>query len=219
MGERMGELTKQDAMTIQEVADVLGASYDTIQAKAKDLGFTKNGVKTLLTAEQVQAIKDNYIPHTFGVMSKVQNALTDIDAMRMTKQLLEYYGGRLSQLEQENKTQQAKLIEQQPKVDYYDAIISSGDAIDMGAVAKTLAIKGLGRNNLFEFLREQAILNKDNIPYQKYIDAGYFKTVVCKYTVGDETRIAIKTVVYQKGVEFIKALVQQSKITQGAKNE
>lgn len=42
----------------------------------------------------------------------------------------------------------------QPKADFYDAVVQSEDTIDVGQVAKVLAIKGYGRNNLFKLLRE-----------------------------------------------------------------
>lgn len=81
----------------------------------------------------------------------------------------------------------------------------------MGQVAKVLGIKGLGRNKLFELLRENKVLQKDNIPYQKYVDAGYFRVLEQKYTVpSGETKVNIKTMVFQKGVDYIRKLVQPS---------
>lgn len=66
-----------------------------------------------------------------------------------------------------------KTIEmQKPKVEFFDQVACSKDAIEMGDVAKALNIKGVGRNKLFEILRERKILMNDNIPYQKYCDSG-----------------------------------------------
>lgn len=45
----------------------------------------------------------------------------------------------------------------------------------------------------------------DNRPYQKYIDAGYFRVVEQKFDKGyGEIGINIKTLVFQKGVDFIR---------------
>lgn len=44
---------------------------------------------------------------------------------------------------------------QRPKIDFYDTVAGSKDAVEMGNVAKVLNINGIGRNNLFEFLRNQ----------------------------------------------------------------
>lgn len=103
-----------------------------------------------------------------------------------------------------------KKIEQlKPKAEFYDAVAGSKDAIDIGTVAKVLAIRGLGRNKLFEKLREVKVLMTNNQPYQKFIDSGYFRIIEQKYNKPDgSTSINIKTLVYQKGLDFIRKVVQ-----------
>lgn len=91
----------------------------------------------------------------------------------------------------------------QPKAEFFDAVTDSKTAIPIGDVAKILDI-GIGRNKLFEFLREKNILTSDNRPYQRYIDAGYFRVIVQKYEVNGEVRINIKTLVFQKGIDWIR---------------
>lgn len=94
-----------------------------------------------------------------------------------------------------------KVLE--PKAEFFDAVADSKDAISLAEAAKVLEL-GIGRNKLFEFLRKEKILQRDNQPYQKYVDLGYFRTIEQKYTVGDEVRINIKTLVYQKGLDYIR---------------
>lgn len=96
-----------------------------------------------------------------------------------------------------------KVAQMKPKAEFFDAVAGSEDAISMGEAAKVLNL-GVGRNDLFEFLRRKKILQSDNIPYQKYIDAGYFRTIEQKYTVNDSVRINIKTLVYQRGLDYIR---------------
>lgn len=97
-----------------------------------------------------------------------------------------------------------------PKEEFFDAVTDSKDAIDMKDTAKVLHM-GIGRNNLFKFLRQQKILTEDNRPYQQYIDRGYFRTIEQKYNKGyGETGINIKTVVYQSGVDFIRKRLIES---------
>ena len=91
----------------------------------------------------------------------------------------------------------------QPKAEFFDAVTDSKTAIPIGDVAKILDI-GIGRNKLFEFLREKNILTSDNRPYQRYIDAGYFRVIEQKYEVNGEVRINIKTLVFQKGIDWIR---------------
>lgn len=112
------------------------------------------------------------------------------------------------QAEQIEKQEQL-LIEQKPKVDFFEAVTSSKNAIDMAKVAKVLD-KNIGRNKLFEFLRDKKILQKDNIPFQMYIDRGYFRVVEVKFTKPDgSTNISLKTLVYQRGVNYINKLLSE----------
>ena len=97
-----------------------------------------------------------------------------------------------------------------PKAEFFDAVTDSKDAIQMADVAKILDM-GIGRNKLFEFLRDQKILMDDNRPYQKYVDAGYFRTIEQKFDKGcGEIGINIKTLVFQKGVEYIRRKLQEA---------
>ena len=102
--------------------------------------------------------------------------------------------------------QKDKLIEEmKPKADFFDAVADSKTAISMNEVAKVLAIKGMGRNNLFEFLRNEKILDRNNVPYQKYVDSGWFRVIEQKYmSKYGEQIVTTKTLVYQKGVDAIR---------------
>lgn len=98
-----------------------------------------------------------------------------------------------------------------PKADFYDDVAGSKDAIQMADVAKVLNM-GIGRNKLFEILRNEGILDSRNIPYQRFIDAGYFRTIEQKYNKPNgDVCIRIKTLVYQKGVEYIRKVVINAK--------
>ena len=97
-----------------------------------------------------------------------------------------------------------QVLELKPKADFFDAVADSKTAISMNEVAKVLAIKGYGRNNLFEFLRNEGILDRWNVPYQKYIDNGWFRVIEQKYQKNGEPVVSTKTLVYQKGVDAIR---------------
>jgi phage antirepressor YoqD-like protein len=83
-------------------------------------------------------------------------------------------------------------------------VADSKTAISMNEVAKVLAIKGFGRNNLFEYLRNEKILDRYNVPYQRYVDAGWFRVIEQKYMKNGEQQVTTKTLVYQKGVDGIR---------------
>lgn len=104
-----------------------------------------------------------------------------------------------------------KTIEmQKPKVEFFDQVACSKDAIEMSEVAKTLNIRGVGRNKLFEILRDKKILMDNNIPYQKYCDRGYFRVIEQKYNRNGEVRISLKTLVYQRGLDYIRKVVGEN---------
>ncbi len=96
-----------------------------------------------------------------------------------------------------------------PKAEFFDQVADSKTAIEIGEAAKVLNM-GIGRNKLFQFLREQGILMNNNQPYQQYIDRGYFRTIEQKYTKPDgTTHINIKTLVYQRGLDYIRKLLKK----------
>lgn len=110
---------------------------------------------------------------------------------------------------EEVEAQSKQLAIQAPKVAFYEAVTGSKDTVDLGTVSKVLNIKGFGRNNLFDFLRDRGVLMAGNIPYQKFVDAGCFRVIESKYTKPDgSTHVNFKTVVYQKGIDMIRRLIE-----------
>ena len=101
----------------------------------------------------------------------------------------------------------AQVTEMKPKAEFYDDVTGSTDTIDIGSVAKVLNIPNMGRNKLFSFLREKKVLNKRNEPYQEYVDKGYFRQIETSWEHNGTTHINLKTVVFQKGVDYIRQLV------------
>ena len=113
---------------------------------------------------------------------------------------------KLTELEVEEATK--PLL---PKAEFYDAVTDSKDAIPMSSVAKVLNIKGIGRNKLFEILRDKNILRGNNEPYQTMVDRGYFRVIETKYTKNGDTHINLKTLVTQKGLDYIRKILNKQK--------
>lgn len=113
----------------------------------------------------------------------------------------------IASLRQQALALTTKNAEMKPKAEFFDAVAGSKDAIQMADVAKVLDM-GIGRNQLFKLLRDKGILQQNNVPYQTYIDRGYFRVIEQKYNRSDgSVGINIKTLVYQKGVDFIRKAV------------
>lgn len=80
----------------------------------------------------------------------------------------------------------------------------------MSKVAKILDMN-LGRNQLFQLLKGSKVLRHNNEPYQKYVDNGYFRVIEQKYVKADgDINMNIKTLVYQKGLDFIEKLISNN---------
>lgn len=115
---------------------------------------------------------------------------------------------------------QAEKLEEQkrhiavlePKAEFFDAVAGSRDAISIGDAAKVLDM-GVGQNRLFDVLRREQILQDNNIPYQTYIDRGYFRVVEQKFVAKGETRISIKTLVSQRGLDYIRKMLQKRAVS------
>jgi phage antirepressor YoqD-like protein len=98
-----------------------------------------------------------------------------------------------------------------PVKSFYDAVTESDDWMEMAAAVKILAYKGWGRNKVFELLRDRQILRYNNEPYQQYVERGYFKTIeqIFENPYG-ETMINRKTMVSQRGLDFIRRLIAEA---------
>lgn len=100
-----------------------------------------------------------------------------------------------------------KLVidEQRPLVDFANKVSDSSNLIDMGKMAKLLKDEhiNIGRNRLFEWLRQKEILMKNNVPYQRYIEGGYFQVKESVYETPYGTKTNVTTFVTGKGQIYI----------------
>lgn len=100
----------------------------------------------------------------------------------------------------ENERLQALQIENKPKIEAYENLMSSKDLIDFLEFSKLVKI---GRNKLFSFLRDKRILMSDNIPYQDYINKGYFKCIEKVFNKCNKKSIYLKTMITAKGQDYL----------------
>jgi anti-repressor protein len=110
---------------------------------------------------------------------------------------------------EKNALQRHINTELMPKVDMYELVMGTDKLIEMSSVAKVLNFRGMGRNNLFEYLKERKILRFNNEPYQNYVDAGYFKIVREVFERDGYEGVYNKTMTTQKGVDYIGKLLRE----------
>ncbi|WP_170163489.1 BRO family protein [Brevibacillus gelatini] len=112
---------------------------------------------------------------------------------------------------EENERLQNTLIEQSPKIELYNSLMDTTNFQTMNQVAKSLR---WGRNRLYKFLRKNKVLfyksqYERNIPYQRYIDNGYFRLIAVPLRTDAGLVMSSQTLVSAKGVEFIHKLIKQ----------
>ena len=98
-----------------------------------------------------------------------------------------------------------RIRHDQPLVEFANQVAGTENVIDMNAMAK-LAVEEnipIGRNRLFRWLRENGILMSDNLPYQKFIDRGYFAVKESVFEDGSMTKTYQQTFVTGRGQQYI----------------
>ena len=205
---------KVEVEEMEEIVDELLEDDEHIEIdpqKPEFMGFVQNGSIHRMLLINESGLYNAIFNSTLKAAKRFKHWVTSevLPTIRKTGSyhLPQTYSEALRELAntvEENERLKLENNEMRPKAEFFDAVTDSKDAIEMRNVAKVLDM-GIGRNKLFEFLRKQGILMRDNTPYQKYIDAGYFRTIEQKYDKGyGEIGINIKTLVFQKGVDFIR---------------
>lgn len=75
---------------------------------------------------------------------------------------------------------EAQRVAALPYVTYAKAVEASATSALIGDFVKTLCDENdvsVGRNRIFKWLRDEKYLMDTNMPYQKWLDAGYFEVV------------------------------------------
>jgi len=107
-----------------------------------------------------------------------------------------------------------KLIEQQPKVDMYDAVMDDNGLLNFIQVAGIFG--ECGRNNLMKTLRESNILMDGeftrNVPYSKYLgENGFFEVVVRPRKTKEGMQNIATTLCKIKSLPLIKKVLDKKK--------
>lgn len=147
--------------------------------------------KRWITHEVIPAIRKDGMYVTPEMLFNPEHLL------RVTERLVQEHRARLAAEEQ--------LRLQAPKVELYDILLSAKNAQTMNEVAKAF---GYGRNRLFAFLRDRGVLMRNNLPYQRFLDGGYFEVREVSTQRGEFYVNVTQTLVTPKGMDFIGRLLK-----------
>lgn len=217
----------EKTVTTRELAQILGVDVDTINNIVKKLNFSEVHRKStggrptkVFTEKQASLIKMEIEKHhNAGLKSvdsngtrQIEKVSTDYEMELMTQKVLTYHIQKANEYKEMAEKAQAQVLELQPKAEFAEAISDSEDLLIMGDVCKVLGLK-YGCITLYKHLVTLGVLNQQHIPYQEFVNRGYFK--LCENKITDsygKTHVTITTKVYQKGVKYIMELLKKNNL-------
>lgn len=104
-----------------------------------------------------------------------------------------------------------KIRKDESLVQFANQVADTENVIDIGSMAKLANEENIriGRNTLFRWLKGRKILMSNNIPYQQFIDRGYFVVKESVYERDGIQKTYQQTYVTGKGQQYIIRLLKQ----------
>ncbi len=166
--------------------------------------FNRLGLYEILRHSN-QPKADAFFDWVWGVLETIR--ATGSYSMKSQPDLPADYLSALKALVEAEEVKQAQaeqLALQAPKVELYDVALSAENAQSVSVVAKALNI---GPLKLFAWLRDQKILmsggSRHNLPYERYITAGYFEVREVPIMRSKGPELKPQTLVTPKGMAYI----------------
>ena len=104
-----------------------------------------------------------------------------------------------------------RIRHDQPLVEFANQVSNTDNLIDMNAMAKLARAENIpvGRNKLYGWLKRKGVLMANNLPYQTFIDCGYFAVKESVFETPTMTKTYQQTFVTGKGQLFIIGLLRK----------
>ena len=104
-----------------------------------------------------------------------------------------------------------RIRHNQPLVEFANQVTGTNDLIDMNAMAKLARAENIpvGRNKLYGWLKGKGVLMANNLPYQAFIDRGYFSVKESVFETPTMTKTYQQTFVTGKGQRFVITLLRK----------
>lgn len=187
----------------KDVAEILGYS-DTAQAVRKriddeDKGvvemttpggkqnmvvINESGLYSLILSSKLPTAKEFKRWVTSEVLPTIRKHGAYMDTDIIEKSLADpdfliQLATTLKEEKQRRLEAEAKIAADEHKVDFYNAVGNTSATLTVERFAKLVTEKlgiNTGRNRMFQWLRKNGYLQANNMPYQRYINNGWFKT-------------------------------------------
>ena len=104
-----------------------------------------------------------------------------------------------------------RIRHDKPLVEFANQVAGTDDLIDMNAMAKLAADEHfkIGRTRLFRWLKYMGVLMANNLPYQQFIERGYFAVKESVFEVDGMKKTYQQTLVTGKGQRFVINLLKK----------
>lgn len=215
-------------MTMQQIAEAAGVSKDIVRNCVRRIfpDKMKQGKTAYFNETEVAGISkelkaNDYVNShlTSEESSQVKSSVTSMELQQNFYQAAQAYAKYLEEekarLEAENKVQRQQLVEQKPKVEWYDSVADSDNLVEIGTAGK---VTGIGANKIF------SVLVKDEVIYKKFDDGisyyasscgydMYFRSIPVPFQVGDKIKTRYKLMLTQKGMIWITKRYQKKQST------
>lgn len=188
---------------LQQYGFVEGIDYVSYLANTKKPTGGRPGTEYALTVDMAKELamvernaKGKEARLYFIEMERKANQFSGMMPQSMPQAL------RLAAELYERTEKQAAVIKAlAPKAEFYDQV---GRAINSQTVEEVAKVLGTGRNRVFNWLRKSGVLMKSNLPYQRFVDRGFFAVAERSYVDGrGESRTYTRTLVTGKGFQLI----------------
>lgn len=106
-----------------------------------------------------------------------------------------------------------KIEKDKPKLEVYEAIVEADSGIRITEFARVLSDKhSIGRNKLYSTLRDWKILDRNNVPYQRCIEAGWMYVVERPWKNEEMSGINFQVFITGKGQGYIVNRLQKENV-------
>ena len=104
-----------------------------------------------------------------------------------------------------------RIRHDQPLVEFAEQVAGTENLIDMNAMAKLARAENIpvGRNKLYGWLKGKDVLMANNLPYQAFIDRGYFAVKESVFETATMAKTYQQTFVTGKGQQFVINLLRK----------
>lgn len=113
---------------------------------------------------------------------------------------------------EKRKELESKIEQDKPKVEWADQCLESNTTLKIGDYAKLIHRENdieIGQNRLFNFLRSRNILNENNMPYQEYMDRGWFEVIERPVQTVNGTIIKYTPKITPKGQQGLLTVIKK----------